>query len=147
MPKSAAVSECGNMQVVLYSCNLEWVGISFFRRLKTPICWLAFLQTELTCSLKLSSESRCALHNLIDFNCSMLTPSICRFIVFASVQSPVTRIYISEHSLVAGFPVPFSDLIPSLSSLSSMILDLMVVCIHRNFVISYMSKIILKWLL
>ena len=31
----------------LYSYNLAWVGISLFGFLKTYICWLAFLQTEL----------------------------------------------------------------------------------------------------
>ena len=77
----------GNM-AALYSCNLVWVGIGFVRRLKTTICWVAFMQTELMCSLKLSSESRCTPNNLSDFSCSMLTPSICKFIVFASVLEP-----------------------------------------------------------
>ena len=97
----------------LCSCTLAWVGISILRRLKTPICWLAFLQTEPMCSLD----------NLIDFSCSMLTPSICRFMLFASDSAPSTMVWYFWTFTCSKFSLyHLVILLPSLSSLPSTIL-------------------------
>ena len=107
------------------------------------------------CSLKLSSESRNTPNNLIDFNCFMLTASICRFILFVSDSAPSSMDWCFWTLTCSRFFFAPSSYLTTFTQQQQFALndtsrwargkDLMIVCIHGNFLLSYISKIILKW--